>query len=101
MSRRTERPYKVDGMGKLAQHSETQCSVPEINGPAVQQEFTCLLREACSPSSKAKPTGAVASNDHCKGAGVSSGHSSKGGPSRRPKLVSGGSTASALPETLK
>ena len=101
MSRRTERPYKVDGMGKLAPHSETQCSVPEINGPAVQQEFTSLLREACNPSPKAKSTGAVGSNDHCAGAGVSSGHSSEVGPLRRPKLVSGGSTASALPETMK
>src|SRR5882724_6527849 len=38
MSRRTERPYKVDGTGELAPHSATQCSVPEINGPVVQQE---------------------------------------------------------------
>src|ERR1051325_2747027 len=47
MSRRTERPYKVDGTGRLARHSEAQCSVPEINGPVVQQEFTSLLRETC------------------------------------------------------
>src|SRR3989440_8188759 len=49
MSRRTERPYKVDGTGELAQHSAAQCSVPEINGPVVQQEFTSLLRETCNP----------------------------------------------------
>ena len=41
MSRRTERPYKVDGADKLAPHS----AVPEINGPVVQREFTSLLRE--------------------------------------------------------
>src|ERR1017187_129186 len=45
MSRRTERPYKVDGTGRLAPHSAGGCSVPEINGPFVQQEFTFLLRE--------------------------------------------------------
>src|SRR5215472_10555642 len=50
MSRRTERPYKVDGAGKLARHSAARCSAPEINGPVVQQEFTSLLREACNPS---------------------------------------------------
>src|SRR5512135_2675283 len=48
MSRRTERPYKVDGADKLAPHSAIQCSVPEINGPVVQQEFTFLLRETCN-----------------------------------------------------
>ena len=37
MSRRTERPYKVDGAGRLAQHSEAPCSAPEINGPVVQR----------------------------------------------------------------
>src|SRR5437899_7772101 len=36
MSRRTERPYKVDGAGELAPHSAARCSTPEINGPAVQ-----------------------------------------------------------------
>src|SRR5438093_3399237 len=44
MSRRTERPYKVDGTGELAQHSAAQCSVPEINGPVVQQEVRLCLR---------------------------------------------------------
>src|SRR6266566_8578461 len=74
MSRRTERPYKVDGTGKLAQHSAVRCSVPEINGPVVQQEFTSLLRETCNPS---PPTtvGAAASNGRRAGAGVSRGHS--------------------------
>src|SRR5512137_2709860 len=53
MSRRTERPYKVDGAGKLAPHSAARCSAPEINGPGVQQEFTFLLRETCSPGPSA------------------------------------------------
>jgi len=74
MSRRTERPYKVDGADRLARHSEVRCSVPEINGPVVQQEFTSLLRETCNPS---PPTtvGAAASNGRRAGAGVSRGHS--------------------------
>src|SRR6185295_17563670 len=62
MSRRTERPYKVDGTGELAQHSAAPCSVPEINGPVVQQKFTSLLRETCHPSSPSK-AGAPVSND--------------------------------------
>lgn len=99
MSRRTERPYKVDGTGELAPHSAAQCSVPEINGPVVQQEFTSLLREACNPGSVAQPPGVAVSNDCRAGAGVSRGHSSEGGPSRRPELVSRGSTAPSLPET--
>src|SRR5512137_626623 len=44
MSRRTERPYKVDGAGELARHSAARCSAPEINDPVVQQEFTSLLK---------------------------------------------------------
>ena len=76
MSRRTERPYKVDGADKLAQHSAVQCSVPEINGPVVQREFTSLLREACSPSPSAT-AGAAASNGRCAGTGVSRGHSTE------------------------
>ena len=81
MSRRTERPYQVDGAGKLARHSAARCSVPEINGPVVQQEFTFLLRETCNPSPPATPSnreqaaGATASNDRPAGAGVSRGHS--------------------------
>jgi len=85
MSRRTERPYKVDGTGELAQHSAAQCSVPEINGPVVQQEFTFLLRETCG---RAPPlqAGAVASNDHRAAAGVSRGRSTE---SNEPTKVGG------------
>src|ERR1035441_1958752 len=101
MSRRTERPYKVDGADKLAQHSAVQCSAPEINGPVVQREFTSLLREACNPSPTAPPSGAASSNGRRAGTGVSRGHSSEVGPSRRPELVSRGSTAAVLPETTK
>ena len=76
MSRRTERPYKVDGTGKLAPHSAAQCLVPEINGPVVQQEFTFLLRETCNPGLSAT-TGLAASNGAQAGAGVSRGHSTE------------------------
>src|SRR5512143_2553401 len=100
MSRRTERPYKVDGADKLARHSAVRCLAPEINGPVVQREFTSLLREACNPSPSAT-AGAAVSNDRRAGTGVSRGHSSEVGPSRRPELVSRGSTASALPGTTK
>src|SRR5512139_2786682 len=77
MSRRTERPYKVDGAGELARHSAAPCSAPEINGPVVQQEFRSLLREACSPGplATAGPTG---SNGRWAGTGVSRGHSTEG-----------------------
>src|ERR1700751_5978471 len=73
MSRRTERPYKVDGAGELAPHSAAQCSAPEINGPVVQQEFTSLLRETCSASPSVR-AGAAASNGRRAQAGVSRGH---------------------------
>ena len=76
MSRRTERSYKVDGTDELAPHSAVRCSVPEINGPAVQQEFTFLLRETCSPSPSAT-AGATVSNDRCAGARVSRGRSTE------------------------
>src|SRR5215471_10139764 len=76
MSRRTERPYKVDGVGELAPHSAAPCSAPEINGPVVQQEFTFLLREACPPSPSAT-TDAPVSNDLRAGAGVSRGRSTE------------------------
>src|ERR1051325_11203078 len=89
MSRRTERPYKVDGAGELAPHSAARRSVPEINGPVVQQVFTSLLRETCSPSASATAS-AAASNGPRAGAGVSRGHRSEVGPSRRPELVSRG-----------
>jgi len=77
MSRRTERPYKVDGVGELARHSAARCSVPEINGPVVQQEFTFLLRETCSPSPSVT-MGAAVSNGHRRIAGVSRGRSTEG-----------------------
>ena len=77
MSRRTERPYKVDGAGKLARHSAAQCLASEINGPVVQQEFTFLLRETCNPGLSAT-TGMAASNGAQAGAGVSRGRSTEG-----------------------
>src|SRR5512135_1083334 len=76
MSRRTERPYKVDGTDELARHSAVRCSVPEINGPVVPREFTFLLREACNPSPSAT-TGAAVSNGRRAGTGVSRGHSTE------------------------
>jgi RNA-directed DNA polymerase len=42
-------------MGKLAQHSKAPCSVPEVNDPVAQQEFTSLLREICVPGTAASP----------------------------------------------
>ncbi len=77
MSRRTERPYKVDGAGRLARHSEAQRSAPEINGPVVQQEFTFLLRETCD-CDLLETAGAVVSNGHRAVAGVSRGRSTEG-----------------------
>ena len=74
MSRRTERPDKVDGAGELARHSTARRSAPEINGPAVQQKFTFLLRETCRPSPSATVR-AVARNGCRAGAGVSRGRS--------------------------
>ena len=76
MSRRTERPYKVDGADKLARHSAVRCSAPEINGPVVPREFTFLLREACNPSLSAT-MGTTFSNERRAGAGVSRGHSTE------------------------
>src|SRR5215471_17225203 len=76
MSRRIERPYKVDGTGKLAPHSAAPYSVPEINGPVVQQEFTSLLRETCNPSPP-ETVGASASNGWRAGTGVSRGRSTE------------------------
>ena len=49
---------KADGTGKLAPHSKAPCSVPEVNGPVAQAEFTSLLREVCAPGTAATP-GAV------------------------------------------
>jgi hypothetical protein len=76
MSRRTERPYQVDGAGELARRSAARCSAPEINGPVVQQEFTFLLREACK-GAPLVTAGAVASDDHRAFAGVSRGRSTE------------------------
>ncbi len=76
MSRRTERPYQVDGAGELAPHSAARRSAPEINGPVVQQKFTFLLRETCSPSPSAT-VGAVARNGRRAGAGVTRGRSTE------------------------
>ena len=76
MSRRTERAYKVDGVGELAPHSAARCSTPEINAPAVQQEFTSLLRETCSRA-LLETAGAVVSNGYRASAGVSRGRSTE------------------------
>ena len=72
MSRRTERPYKVDGTGEHAPQGAAPRSVPEINGPVVQREFMFLLRETCkrAPSETA---GARVSNGPRALAGVSRG----------------------------
>jgi len=83
MSRRTERPYKVDGVGKLAPHSAAPHSAPEINGPAVQQEYTFLLRETCRPA-RSETVGAVASDGRRAGTGVSRGHSTESHEPERP-----------------
>jgi hypothetical protein len=85
MSRRTERPYKVDGAGELARHSAARCSAPEINGPVVQQEFTSLLRETCSPAPPAT-AGAAVSNGRRGTAGVSRGRSTE---SNEPEIKPG------------
>jgi len=76
MSRRTEMPYKADGTGKLAQHSQARCSVPEVNGAAAQQEFTSLLRETCASGTAATP-GAAIREGRCGSTGVSRGHSTE------------------------
>ena len=76
MNRRTERPYKVDGTGRLAQHSEAPGSVPEINGPVVPREFTCLLRETCYRGPP-ETAGATVSHDPRALAGVSRGRSTE------------------------
>jgi len=76
MSRRTERPYKVDGADKLAPHSAVRCSAPEINGPVVQQEFTFLLRETCGSASP-ETAGTRVSNGPRRTAGVSRGRSTE------------------------
>jgi len=42
-------------MDKLAPHSKVRCSVPEVNDPVAQGEFTSLLREACAPGTAVTP----------------------------------------------
>ena len=74
MSRRTERPYQVDGVGKLAPHSAALSSAPEINGPVVPREFTFLLREICARGLPAT-AGTGVSNGPRAGAEVSRGRS--------------------------
>ena len=76
VSRRTEMPYKADGTDELAQHSEVQCSVPEVNGAVVPGPFTFLLREICARGTPAT-AGTAASNDRCLGAEVSRGRSTE------------------------
>ena len=76
MSRRTERPYKVDGADKLAPHSAVRCSAPEINGPVVQREFTFLLRETCNRA-PSETAGARVSNGPRAFAGVSRGRGTR------------------------
>ena len=61
-------------MDKLAQHSKAPCSVPEVNGPVAQQEFTSLLREICAPSTPATE-GAAVREDRRASTEVSRGHS--------------------------
>ena len=86
MSRRTERPYKVDGADELAPHSAVRCSAPEINGPVVQREFTSLLRETCNRGLPAT-AGAAVSNARRAVAGVSRGRSTE---SNEPETKTGG-----------
>jgi hypothetical protein len=95
MSRRTETPYKADGTGKLAPHSQARCSVPEVNGAAAQQEFTFLLREICVPGPAATP-GAASREVRRVGTEVSQRHSSSEPSERRPELVASASTPSSL-----
>ena len=83
MSRRTERPYKVDGVGELAPHSAARRSAPEINGPAVPRKFTFLLRETCNRA-PSETTGARVSNGLRAGAGVSRGRSTESNEPGKP-----------------
>jgi hypothetical protein len=94
MSRRTERPYKADGTDKLAPHSKVRCSVPEVNGPVAQQEFTFLLRETCRPAPPAT-AGAPARKGWRAGTGVSRGRSTE---SNEPGKVPGRSHHSGRAE---
>ena len=75
-------------MDKLAPHSKIQCSVPEVNDPVAQGEFTFLLREACAPGSSATKSAAVR-EDRRWGTGVSGGHSTE---SNEPVMTPDGLT---------
>ena len=77
MSRRTETPYKVDGVDEPATRSAVQCSTPEINGPVVPRQFALLLRETCK-GDPLETAGAVVSNGRRALAGVSRGRSTEG-----------------------
>ena len=94
MSRRTERPYKVDGAGELARHSAARRSAPEINGPVVQQEFTFLLRETCHRAPLVT-AGAAVSNGRRAMTGVSRGRSTE---SNEPEIKTGWSHNSGRAE---
>src|SRR3974390_2305002 len=76
MSRRTERPYKVDGVGEHAPEGAAPSSAPEINGPVVPREFTFLLRETCK-GGPLETAGAAVSNGRRAIAGVSRGNSTE------------------------
>ena len=82
-------------MDPLAPHSQVQCSVPEVNDPVAQGEFTSLLREICAPSTAATP-GAANREVRRVGTEVSRGHSSSEPSERRPELVGSVSTPSSL-----
>ena len=86
MSRRTERPYKVDGAGRLAPHSEARCSAPACPAVALakgEDKWSgCAARvhvltqgglQSCPPAT----AGAAASNDRRAVAGVSRGRSTE------------------------
>ena len=61
----------------IARSRGKEAAGPEINGPAVQQEFTSLLRETCSPGAADQPSGAALSHEGRAVAGVSRGHSTE------------------------
>jgi hypothetical protein len=70
-------PFKADGAGKLAPHSDARCSPPEVNGAVAQAESASLLREICSPS-PAAGSGAASTNGRRAGAEVSRDRSTEG-----------------------
>ena len=45
MSLRTETAYKADGLGKVAQHTDTHGSGPEVNAEVAQLQFAFLSGE--------------------------------------------------------